>query len=72
MDKNEIGSGACGFLIGVFLSFIFIGAWAWSMGKDDIRKEAIRRGCGRWIVEDDKKVEFEWVHQVVPTKSEGK
>jgi hypothetical protein len=71
MEKSEIGSGAMGFLVGVGLSFIFIGAWAWSDGKDTVREEAIRRGCGHWVVVGDKKVEFEWLHPVLPTKSEG-
>jgi hypothetical protein len=71
MDKNEIGSGAAGFLLVVFLSFIFIGAWAYHTGKEEVKKQAVRRGCGHFVTEDGDNVEFEWLHPVI-TKSEGK
>lgn len=72
MEKTDIEAGVVGFVVGVCLSFIFIGAWAYGEGKDSIREEAIRRGCGHWIVVGEKKIEFEWLHPVVTTKSEGK
>lgn len=68
MHEDKAVGFVMGLIFGVVVTFFLGGAWAFHEGKEEIRKQAVEKGYGRWIVNEKLEVAFEWT----ATKSEGK